>query len=91
LGLDLGQVSRALTSLAARGYVVRKNERGRQISVFLTPQGMKLYRDFVRVSQERNRALVEGLSDDDVRQFVQTLDIILTRARVLTGTRNLID
>src|SRR6516164_9434607 len=72
VGMDKGQISRALAGLVARKLVARSgNPRdNREVLVCLTRTGLAAHDAIVDGAQERNQRLLEGLSDADVTMLL---------------------
>jgi DNA-binding MarR family transcriptional regulator len=85
--LDKMQVSRAIQSLEARGFVKRfeaPGDRRRKI-VALTAAGRSLYRRIVPLASKREAAILRGLSAQEIAQFNATMAKIAAAASALRG------
>jgi DNA-binding MarR family transcriptional regulator len=73
------QISSALPKLAERGYVVRVRdpEDARAPWFAISEDGLRLYRDVIRVSRKRQRDLEAHLSQHERAGFEQTLDRLI--------------
>jgi DNA-binding MarR family transcriptional regulator len=75
VGMDKGQISRALSGLVSRKLVVRAvNPRdNREVLVSLTPVGLAAHETIVAGALERNAQLLAGLSADDVAMLMDRI------------------
>jgi DNA-binding MarR family transcriptional regulator len=73
VGMDKGQISRALAGLVARKLVLRElNPRdNREVLVSLTPTGLAAHETIVAGALERNARLLAELGDDDVAMLLR--------------------
>lgn len=86
--LDRARTSRALSSLVAKGLVVRQAMAGdrRLALVSLSARGRALHgRMFPRIAAV-NRAILDGLDAEAVQRLEQLLDDLQTRAETLLST-----
>lgn len=84
LGLDTGQVSRAVKGLAERGLLVRRRKPGGpSIVITFTAEGEAMHGRMVALAVERNAFLVQDLATEEIERVAQVLDIIRTRASAL--------
>lgn len=69
------QISRAAASLIRRGYIVRNADSadGRSTSFSITKEGRKKYEAMLRVSQKRNRELLEQLTPSQRRVLFKAI------------------
>jgi DNA-binding MarR family transcriptional regulator len=76
VGMDKGQISRALAGLVSRKLVVRAvNPRdNREVLVGLTPSGLAAHEAIVAGARERNTRLLAGLSEDEVALLLGHID-----------------
>jgi DNA-binding MarR family transcriptional regulator len=76
VGMDKGQISRALAGLVSRKLVVRAvNPRdNREVLVGLTPAGLAAHETIVAGAQERNARLLADLSQADVALLLGHID-----------------
>ena len=76
VGMDKGQISRALAELVARKLVAKAvNPRdNREVLVCLTRTGLAAHDAIVAGAQERNRRLLEQLGQDDLQAFLAQID-----------------
>lgn len=72
-GIDKAAVSRSTAILAARGYILQSNPRGRRIFLTLTPKGVSLYNVILDVALQREEALLQGLSKDERAEVIRLL------------------
>src|SRR5437899_7763334 len=86
VGMDKGQISRALAELVTRKLVAKEaNPRdNRETLVCLTKAGLAAHDTIVAGAQERNRRLLEQLSKDDLKLLLDQIDRITdTAARMI--------
>jgi len=76
VGMDKGQISRALAELVSRKLVAKAvNPRdNRETLVCLTRTGLAAHDAIVAGAQERNRRLLEQLSKDDLEMLLGHID-----------------
>lgn len=82
-GLDAMSVSRALDRLKRNGRVERMRDTvdaRRQINR-LTTSGKAVYRAVVKLARQRQQAMIEGLGEEEITAFHQTLGKILQHLR----------
>ena len=87
--LDKMQVSRAIQSLERRGFVRRfeaPGDRRRKI-VALTASGRSLYRRVAPLANQREAAILGGLSPEEIAQFNATMAKIAAAAATLRTRR----
>ena len=92
VGMDKGQISRALAELVARKLVAKAaNPRdNRETLVSLTKAGLAAHDAIVAGAQERNRCLLEQLGAQDLELLLGHLDrLTLTAAEMLAAEREL--
>ena len=92
VGMDKGQISRALAVLVERKLVARTgNPRdNREVLVSLTRTGLAAHDAIVAGAQERNARLLEGLSDEDVTMLLGHIDRLTVKAeQMLAAERDL--
>ncbi len=84
-GLGKSQMSRGVAGLVARRLVSRATSArdNREIALALGPKGRAIFAALSRAADERNRALVAGLSRDDLRRLDALLDMLTEGARAL--------
>jgi DNA-binding MarR family transcriptional regulator len=82
VGMDKGQISRALASLVSRKLVSRAaNPRdSREVLVRLTRSGLAAHDAIVAGALERSERLLEGLSADEVAMLRSYIDRLTERA-----------
>jgi DNA-binding MarR family transcriptional regulator len=82
VGMDKGQISRALAGLVSRKLVAKAvNPRdNRETLVCLTRAGLAAHDAIVAGAQERNRRLLEQLSQDDLDLLLGHIDRLTDRA-----------
>ena len=92
VGMDKGQISRALAELVARKLVAKAvNPRdNRETLVSLTKAGLAAHDTIVAGAQERNRVLLEQLSPQELEQLLGHIDRLTeTAAQLLMAERDL--
>jgi DNA-binding MarR family transcriptional regulator len=92
VGMDKGQISRALAGLVSRKLVSRAaNPRdNREVLVCLTRTGLIAHETIVAGAMERNRRLLEQLSNDDVAMLLGHIDRLTdTAAKMLEAEKDL--
>ena len=92
VGMDKGQISRALAELVARKLVAKAaNPRdNRETLVSLTKAGLAAHDAIVAGAQERNRRLLEQLGPQDLELLLGHLDrLTLTAAEMLAAEKEL--
>ena len=92
VGLDKGQISRALAELVSRKLVSKAvNPRdNREVLVSLTKAGLAAHDTVVAGGQERNRRLLSELSEAEVAMLLGHIDRLTEKAaRMLADERNL--
>ena len=92
VGMDKGQISRALAELVSRKLVAKAvNPRdNREVLVCLTRTGLAAHDTIVAGAQERNRRLLEQLSQEELKLFLAQIDRLTeTAADMLAGEKDL--
>ena len=92
VGMDKGQISRALAELVARKLVAKTaNPRdSREVLVGLTKAGLTAHDAIVAGAQERNRRLQEQLSRAELEVLLGQIDRLTdTAAEMLAGEKDL--
>ncbi|WP_407152267.1 MarR family winged helix-turn-helix transcriptional regulator [Bradyrhizobium sp. ORS 86] len=92
VGMDKGQISRALAELVARKLVAKAvNPRdNRETLVSLTRAGLVAHDAIVAGAQERNRRLLEQLSPEDLERLLDHIDrLTATAAEMLAAEKEL--
>jgi DNA-binding MarR family transcriptional regulator len=82
VGMDKGQISRALAGLVSRKLVAKavNPKDNRETLVCLTKAGLAAHDAIVAGAQERNRRLLEQLSQDDLDLLLGHIDRLTERA-----------
>jgi DNA-binding MarR family transcriptional regulator len=91
IGMDKGQISRALAELVSRKLVARAaNPRdSREVLVRLTRSGLAAHDAIVASGLERNERLLEGLSGEEVAMLLGQIDRLTRRAaEMLAAEKN---
>jgi DNA-binding MarR family transcriptional regulator len=85
VGMDKGQISRALAGLVARKLVLRAvNPRdNREVLVSLTPAGLAAHETIVAGALERNVRLLAEFGDDDVAMLLRHIDRLTETASAM--------
>jgi DNA-binding MarR family transcriptional regulator len=85
-GLDKAQMSRAVSSLVKRGFVVRRESAGggRAIDLTLSRRGDALYHDLIAAATERDEAFRACLSAQECRTLEIALGKLFCVARALS-------
>jgi DNA-binding MarR family transcriptional regulator len=88
VGMDKGQISRALAGLVSRKLVTRAvNPRdNREVLVGLTPAGLAAHETIVAGAQERNARLLADLSEDEVAMLLRHIDRLTETAGAMLDT-----
>ena len=92
VGMDKGQISRALAELVSRKLVAKEvNPRdNRETLVCLTKAGLAAHDTIVAGAQERNRRLLEQLSKDEFKVLLDQIDRLTdTAAQMLADEKEL--
>jgi DNA-binding MarR family transcriptional regulator len=92
VGMDKGQISRALAELVSRKLVARAvNPRdNREVLVSLTRAGLAAHDAVVAGAQERNARLLEGLSAEELTNLLGHIDDLTgTAAEMLAAEKDL--
>ena len=92
VGMDKGQISRALAGLVSRKLVSRApNPRdSREVLVRLTRSGLAAHDAIVAGGRERSERLLEGLSEEEVATLVGQIERLTKRAaEMLAAEREL--
>jgi DNA-binding MarR family transcriptional regulator len=82
VGMDKGQISRALAGLVSRKLVARAANPwdSREVLVRLTRSGLSAHDAIVAGGLERNERLLEGLSPEEVAMLLAQIDRLTARA-----------
>jgi DNA-binding MarR family transcriptional regulator len=82
VGMDKGQISRALAGLVSRKLVARATnpKDSREVLVRLTRSGLAAHDTIVAGGLERNERLLEGLSGEEVAMLLAQIDRLTERA-----------
>jgi DNA-binding MarR family transcriptional regulator len=92
VGMDKGQISRALTELVSRKLVVRAvNPRdNREVLVSLTRAGLVAHDAVLAGALERNQRLLEGLNQEELFSLLGHIDDLTeTAAQMLAAEKDL--
>jgi DNA-binding MarR family transcriptional regulator len=91
VGMDKGQISRALAGLVSRKLVSRavNPKDNREVLVSLTRTGLAAHDAIVTGALERNRRLLEGLDGEEVAVLLGQIDRLTARAaQMLAAEKN---
>jgi len=84
MGLDKGQVSRAVSALVAARLVLREYRReGRGVHITLTARGEDVYANLMGLALERNRVLLAGMTAAEQAELFNILDRLTALARTV--------
>ena len=85
VGMDKGQISRALAELVSRKLVARAvNPRdNREVLVCLTRAGLAAHDTIVAGAQERMERLLDGLSEREVLMLLDHIDRLTAKAEAM--------
>ena len=92
VGMDKGQISRALAELVSRKLVARATnpKDSREVLVRLTRSGLSAHDAIVASGLERNERLLEGLSAEEVAGLLAQIGRLTERAaEMLAAEKNL--
>ena len=78
VGMDKGQISRALAELVSRKLVAKavNPQDNREVLVCLTRTGLAAHDTIVAGAQERNRRLLELLGPEELKLFLAQIDLL---------------
>ena len=91
VGMDKGQISRALAELVSRKLVAKaaNPKDNREVLVCLTRTGLAAHDAIVAGAQERNRRLLEQLGPEELKLFLAQIDRLTdTAAGMLAAERD---
>ena len=82
-GIDKSQMSRVVSGLTSRKYVLRQADAadGRGVQLTLTSAGRRVYLGLIRAAAERNDAFLDCLSSKERAAFDDALAKLAARAR----------
>jgi DNA-binding MarR family transcriptional regulator len=85
VGMDKGQISRALAGLVSRKLVSKavNPEDNREMLVGLTRSGLIAHDAIVAGALERNRRLLEELDKDEVAMLLEHIDRLTRKAEAM--------
>ena len=90
VGQDKGQISRALAGLVSRKLIAKSANPNdsREVLVSLTKAGLAAHDAIVAGAQERNRRLLQQLSNEELEALLLQIDrLTATAAEMLDGER----
>src|ERR1700760_2319107 len=87
VGMDKGQISRALAGLVSRKLVAKAvNPRdNREVLVSLTRSGLAAHDTIVAGAQERNRRLLEQLDSGEIAMLLEHIDRLTGKAEAMVA------
>lgn len=88
LSIDRAAITRLLDKLEKQGLIIRQrtDEDRRSVSLLLTPKGKSLSVDLARESQAVNAQFSDGLTPDEIEQYVVTVRKMLANGKkAVTG------
>jgi DNA-binding MarR family transcriptional regulator len=93
VGMDKGQISRALTELVSHRLVARAvNPRdNREVLVSLTKSGLAAHDAIVAGAMERNQRLLEQLGEDEIADLLGHIDRLTEIAARMLATEKELD
>ena len=93
VGMDKGQISRALAGLMSRKLVAKAvNPRdNREVLVSLTRSGLAAHDAIVAGAQERNQRLLEQLDSGDVAMLLEHIDRLTRKAEAMLAVEKELD
>lgn len=93
VGMDKGQISRALAGLVTRRLVAKAvNARdSREVLVSLTKAGLAAHDRIVAGAVERQQQLLAGLSDAEVERITAMIDLLTERAETMLERERQLD
>ena len=85
VGMDKGQISRALAVLVSRRLVTKavNPQDNREVLVSLTRTGLAAHDVIVAGAQERNQRLLEQLDSDEVAMLLRHIDRLTSKAEAM--------
>jgi len=88
VGMDKGQISRALAGLVSRRFVAKAaNPRdSREVLVSLTRTGLAAHDAIVAGALERNQRLLEQMDKDEVAMLLKQIDRLTRKAEQMLAT-----
>lgn len=88
LSIDRAAITRLLDKLEKQGLIIRQrtDEDRRSVSLLLTPKGKALSVDLARESQAVNAQFSDGLTPEEIEQYVVTVRKMLANGKkAVTG------
>lgn len=74
LGMDKGAVSRSVSALQERDFIRESTRDGRKINLCLSKSGQHLYRQVLDIALEREKLLLDGLTQEDIERLLSILN-----------------
>lgn len=86
-GMSPMNVSRAVAGLRAAGRIrsERDPENHRRALLWLTDAGRETFKSIAPYSEDRAKALLQALTQDELRAFSDLLDLLIARAEEIVG------
>lgn len=85
--LDKGQMSRVVSGLVERGFIMREAARQRErAALILTPAGKRIYRGLMKAAAERNAAFLASLAPAELQALNAALDKLDALGRAMCGS-----
>lgn len=85
-GIDPAQMSRIVTKLVDRGFVVRSSGPGNSSPISLTPAGRRTYRGLIAAARARNTAFLAALTEDEIVHLNSALEKLANLAIAMERT-----
>lgn len=84
LGIDKGALTRMIKQLEKKGYVIRKSDPsdGRRFLLYATEKAEKLKHSKAHIESMYYAFLLEGLDEEEQKQFALLLDKLYWRSKV---------
>ena len=81
------KVSRAVTELESRGWVLRSENRAdrREAFVALSQPGRRIYEQIVPMALAFEQRMMAGISEEDSKTFENVLALLIERGRLLSA------
>jgi DNA-binding MarR family transcriptional regulator len=84
VSLDLGQLSRTVKAMVARGLLDRtRRPGGPAITITLSAEGASLYARMLTLAEQRNRFLVGDIAEDELERAAEVLAAVARNAQRL--------
>lgn len=84
MGLDRGQLSRAVKAMVERGLLHRRRRPGGPaIMISLTEEGAALHVRMTELAAQRNQFLVGDVPEEEIERVARVLEVITRKAQLL--------